>query len=193
MCSINLYSQEIGISSAKVWTDNYEIENPIGFSAYYFQPIGRFGLKLEYFSASNERNYYGFLVSGFWAPEYYSKESVLSKSTYRAIELSFQIQNIVEVFQSNVNIGLGITSDKFGCSRNGKDSRREVSVGEENKLGIFYSVSISKNDCFGLPIKLEILYKHKGMKNVKYVTDSEQLFVSLNDVKRLQLNIAYVF
>ena len=194
MYGVTLYSQEIGISASKIWTNNYEIENPTGFGVYYSQAIGKFALKLGYFAANSERNYYGFLVNGFVSgPEYYSKESVISKSTYSSLELSINTKNLVEFLGTSFNVGIGISSDKFGCSRRGSDSEREIDVDEENKLSIFLCISISKKDIFGLPVKLEILMSHKGLKNGKYVVDSEQLFVSLNDIKRLQLNLAYAF
>lgn len=191
---VTVYSQEIGIATSKIWTNNYEMENPTGYCVYYSQPIGKITLKLGYISANNKRNYYGFLVNGFLiGPDYYSKESVTSKSTYSSLELSINTKNLVEIFGTSFNVGIGISSDKFGCSRRGSDSKREIDVDEENKLSIFYCISISKKDIFGLPVKLEILMSHKGLKNGNYVVDSEQPFVSLNDIKRLQLNLAYVF
>lgn len=187
------YAQEIGISPTKLWTNNYEIENPLGFSLYYFHPIGRLGVKLEYVSAKNERSYYGFLNGGFLLrPEDYIQDSISSKSTFRAIEFSLQITKIFGAFQYYLNIGAGITFDKFMRDKFGLSSGKKYST-YENKVGLFYLVSVSRQNIFGIPIKLEILFKHKGLMEGNYATDSEQPFVSAIEVKELQFNFAYVF
>lgn len=186
-------AQEIGVSPTKLWTNNYEIENPFGFSMYYFQPIGGLGIKLEYVSAKNERSYYGFLNGGFLLrPEDYIQDSISSKSSFRAIEFSLQIPKIFGAFQNYLNIGVGITFDKFTRDKYGLSSGKKFS-NSENKFGVFYLVSISRQDIFGLPIKFEILFKHKGLMEGNYATDSEQPFVSAIEVKELQFNIAYLF
>lgn len=190
---VDNYSQEIGISPTKLWTNNYEIENPVGFSIYYFQPIGRLGVKLEYVSAKNERSYYGFLNGGFLLrPEDYIQDSISSKSSFRAYEFSLQIPKLFGVFQNYLNIGAGISFDKFTRDKIGLSSGKKYSS-YENKFGVFYSISLSRQDIFGLPIKLEILFKHKGLMEGNYATDSEQPFVSAIEVKELQFNFAYVF
>ena len=187
------HAQEIGISPTKLWTNNYEIENPFGFSVYYFQPIGRLGVKLEYVSAKNERSYYGFLNGGFLLrPEDYIQDSISSKSSFRAIEFSIQIPKIFGAFHNYLNIGAGITFDKFTRDKFGLSSGKKYST-YENKFGVFYLVSVSRQDIFGLPIKFEILFKHKGLMEGNYATDSEQPFVSAIEVKELQFNFAYVF
>lgn len=190
---IDNYSQEIGISPTKLWTNNYEIENPVGFSIFFFQPIGRLGLKIEYVSAKNERSYYGFLNGGFLLrPEDYIQDYISSKSFFRAYEFSLQIPKLFGVSQNYLNIGGGISFDKLTRDKIGLSSGKKYRS-YENKFGVFYSVSLSRQDIFGLPIKLEILFKHKGLMEGNYATDTEQPFVSAIEVKELQFNFAYVF
>jgi hypothetical protein len=190
---INSNAQEIGISPTKIWTDNKEIENPLGFSIYFFQPIGKFGVKFEYVSAKNSRSYYGFLNGGFLLrPEDYIQDSISSNSTFRAIEFSLHLPKLLELFQNNLNIGAGITFDKFTREKVGLNSGKKFET-NENKFGIFYSVSISRQNIFELPIKLEILFKHKALASGSFATDTEQPFVDAMDVKELQFNFAYVF
>jgi hypothetical protein len=189
----SIKAQEIGVAPTKLWTNNYEIENPIGFSIYYLQPIGKLALKLEYVSAKNERSYYGLLNGGFLIrPEDFIQDNISSKSTFRAIEFSLQIPKLYEIHQNYISIGVGISFDKFTRNKLGLSTGKEYSI-FENKYGLFYLVSLSRQNIFGLPIKIEILFKHKGLTEGNFATDSEQPFVSAMDVKELQFNVAYVF
>ncbi len=190
---VNGYSQEIGIAPTKIWTDNREIENPIGFSIYFFQPIGKLGVKIEYVAAKNSRSYYGFLNGGFLLrQEDYIQDSISSNSTFRAIEFSLHLPKLLEFFQNYLDIGAGITFDKFTRDKLGLNTGKKFET-NENKFGIFYCVSISRENIFELPIKLEVLFKHKALTSGSFATDIEQPFVEAIDVKELQLNFAYVF
>lgn len=191
--TVNTCAQEIGAAPTKIWTDNNEIEDPLGFSVYFFQPVGRLGVRLEYVHAENTRNYYGFLNGGFLlAPEDYIQDSISSTTTFRAIEISLNLPKIFDVFQNYFNIGAGITFDKFNREKSGLSTGKSFRD-YENKFGFFYSVSISRENMMNLPIKLEILFKQKGLTSGSFATDAEQPFTGAIDVKELQFNIAYVF
>ncbi|MDF1612443.1 hypothetical protein [Stygiobacter electus] len=145
---VNSNAQEIGIAPTKIWTDNKEIENPYGLSVYFFQPIGKFGVKFEYVSAKNSRSYYGLLNGGFLiAPEDFVQDSISIKSTFRAIELSAHLQKLFEVFHNYINIGVGITFDKLTREKVGLSSNKRFET-YENKFGIFYAISISHQNIF---------------------------------------------
>jgi len=190
---IDSNAQEIGIAATKIWTDNKEIENPIGFSIFFFQPIGKLGIKFEYVYAINSRRYYGFLNGGFLlSPQEYIQDSISSKSIFRAIELSFHLPKLFGLLQNYLNIGAGVTFDKFRREKVGLNSGKKFST-YENKFGFFYSVSVSRQDIFKLPIKLEILFKHKGLMSGGFATDTEQPFTGAIDVRELQFNFAYMF
>jgi hypothetical protein len=189
----NANSQEIGLAPVKIWTDNKEIENPIGFGIYFFQPISVVGIKLEYVRAKNTRNYYGLVYGGFLLrPEDSIQDSILSNSSFRAIELSLIFPKLFEVFGNQVNIGTGVTFDKFNREKSGLTTGKKFET-YENKFGVFYSVSISRRHIFNLPVKLEILFKHKALSDGNLATDTEQPFAEAIDIKELQLNFAYVF
>ena len=193
LSGINIYSQEIGISFAKVWTDNDEIQNPVGFSVYAFQPVWYFGVKLEYLSANNERNYYGLLNGGFLInPKDFIQDSIFSKSNIQSIEVSLVLPRIFEVFNNYLNVGAGISLDKFSRDKFGINSGKKYSA-YDSKIGIFYSISLSHENIFGLPVKIEVLFKHKGLMSGYYVTDVEKPFADLMDIKELQLNLGYKF
>ena len=157
---INSNAQEIGIAPTKIWTNNIEIQNPIGFSIYFFQPIGRLGVKFEYVYAKNSRNYYGYFNGGsLLHTENYIQDSISNNSTFRAIELSLHLPKLIGIFQNYINIGAGITFDKFTREKVGLNSGKMFN--NNNKIGIFYSVSISREKILELPIKLEILLNIK--------------------------------
>ena len=194
---INSNAQEIGIAPTKIWTNNIEIQNPIGFSIYFFQPIGRLGVKFEYVYAKNSRNYYGYFNGGSRLhTENYIQDSISNNSTFRAIELSLHLPKLIGIFQNYINIGAGITFDKFTREKVGLNSGKMFN--NNNKIGLFYSVSISREKILELPIKLEILFKHKALAGEMIVTNAgqssgEQPFVEAMDVKELQFNLAYMF
>ena len=194
---INSNAQEIGIAPTKIWTNNIEIQNPIGFSIYFFQPIGRLGVKFEYVYAKNSRNYYGYFNGGsLLHTENYIQDSISNNSTFRAIELSLHLPKLIGIFQNYINIGAGITFDKFTREKVGLNSGKMFN--NNNKIGLFYSVSISREKILELPIKLEILFKHKALAGEMIVTNagqssSEQPFVEAMYVKELQFNLAYMF
>jgi hypothetical protein len=191
---ISLTAQEIGVSAVKIWTGNYEIQNPYGFGISIAQPIWKVGLKAEYISAYNERNYHGYVISGFMA---YSneliQEDVVSKSSYRAIELSLIIPKIIRYEQYGFSLSLGVTFDRFKGDRQGLISDKKVTLFEETKIGLFYGLSVSRERLFNLPIKAEIVFKQKGLLNNISVTDIEQPFENAVDIKELQLSISYIF
>jgi len=55
---------EIGITASHLWTNNKELQNPIGFGAYISKNFSDFlSLKFSYEYIYNERNYYGTLSS----------------------------------------------------------------------------------------------------------------------------------
>ena len=190
----NSKAQELGISLAKLWTDNSEIQNPYGFSITVFQPILKLGLKAEYVSAINKRNYYGFLISGFMIyPSEVYPENVVSKSSYRAFELSLIVPKIIKHKLFVFNLGVGITFDSFKGERQGLHSGKKANLYEEHKMGIFYAISISRDGLLELPIKIELLLKHKSLMGGTYTTDIEQPFGGSVDIKELQFNLSYVF
>lgn len=193
LISTSVYSQEVGLGPAKIWTNNYEIQNPMGYGIFLYQHIGRVALRLEYVSADNERKYFGVLNGGFIAhQEDIIQESIFSSSSFRAVEISLQIPRIYSLIKNDFNAGIGITFDKFNREKTGMTSLKRYET-TENKFGFFYSVSLSRNNILGLPIKIELLFKQKWLMRGSYATDIEQPFAAAIDIKELQLNFAYLF
>ena len=188
------YPQEVGIAPVKLWSNNYELQNPYGFGIYYYQKIWKTGVKLEYITAKNNREYFGYLFSGFFVnPEKIYKENVKSITNYRAIEISVAVPKIFEFKQFSLNLFLGFTFDRFDGERTGLSSGKHISLFYENKTGYILGLSIAKEGLFGLPLKTELLFKQKNLNEHISITDAEQPFGGALDIKELQLNISYIF
>jgi hypothetical protein len=187
-------AQEIGFSPVRIWTNNYEIQNQFGFSFYYFQPIGKLGFKIEYISAKNKRDYYGYILGGFFAnPDEHIQENVKSKTNMSVLEFGLMIPEVLELTKNYFNIGFGVTRDRFSGKREGIDSGKEINIEDENKYGIFYSISISRKKVLQIPLKLELLFKQKFIKGGNFATDIEQPFVGSMIIEELHFNISYAF
>lgn len=184
-------AQEIGIAPTKIWTDNREIQNPFGYSVYYFQKIWKIGLKAEYVAAKNERKYYGLVISGFLQnPDEVRYENVSSSSDFRAIEFSVIVPDLIQFEGFNFNFGGGLSFDKFKGERYGLESGKEATLFEKNKTGVFYSASISRSRLFELPVKIEFLFKGKSLSGRNFTTDIEDPFAGAIGVYELQFNLS---
>src|SRR5690606_29901952 len=135
-----------------------------------FQPIWKLGLKIEFLTATNERNYYGYLSSGFNAnPEEIIIDDIKSKSRIQSFEFSLSIPKIIYVEKNYFTLSLGMTRDNFSGERLGLNSENRIALVKEGKFGLFYGISISREKIFQLPIKIELLFKHKGLIGEMYV------------------------
>jgi hypothetical protein len=193
LLGLNIFAQEIGLSPTKIWTDNYEIENPFGYSVHFFQPIGKYGVMLEVVTARNSRSFYGTMNTGLLVgPDVSKEEQISTSSTFRAIEFSILMRNLIEVLHNQINIGTGASFDRFTRDKSGLTTGKSYST-IENKFGLFYLISLSRQFNMGVPIKLEILFKQKVLMGGTYATDLEQPFTGAMEVKELQFNFTYIF
>ncbi len=193
--SLNVSAQEIGISLVKIWTQNEEIQDPLGIGVNLSADIWRVRLKFEYIHAKNERSYFGYITSGFMQyPSPYVLENVKCTSYYSAYEFSINLPSVVHYEEYGLAIGLGMTFDKFTVTRLGSTSGKTTSkFNDETKYGPFFAASISRDHFFWTPLKLELLYKVKSLSNGYYATDVELPFADIKKVHELQLNLMYNF
>ena len=190
----NLYSQEIGIVSSKQWTDNSEIENPAGLGVYLYLPVSKVGVQFEYSTAWNERIVKGNISSGFMNPAQNTiPERIRNNSTQQSLEFGLVIPEILNYNSFAFNIGGGFSVDWFSGERNGLESGIKKQMYSENKLGVFYSLSISRSEIFNLPLELGILFKQKYLYGNVWVTDIYQPFKGDVYVHQLQLTLGYKF
>ena len=191
----NLNAQQVSISPTKIWTNNYEINNPVGISVSIFQPIWKLGLKAEFLYASNERNYFGYPIRGYFAePPEFGPEDVQSTSYLHSYEFSLWIPSIISFSNTvSVNIGLGFSIDRFSAERKGLSSGEVANITSDSKFGYLYSVAIEHKEIFSLPINLSLAFKHKFLSSNQFLTDTEQPFVDAVELKELMFTIGYQF
>ncbi len=192
--SLNVSAQEIGVSPVKIWTQNKEIQDPLGIGVNLNTDIWRVRLKIEYVYAKNERSYYGYVTYGFMQnPSPYILENVRSSSSFSAYEFSVNLSSVIRYEEYNLNIGFGITFDKFILTRTGLTSDITIEFKDDTKNGLFFATSISRDHILLKPIKVELLYKIRSLSNRYYATDVELPFADIKTVQELQLILAYNF
>jgi hypothetical protein len=179
---LNVSAQEIGISLVKIWTQNKEIQDPLGIGVNLSADI------------LNERSYFGYITSGFMQyPSPYILEDVRSTSSFSAYEFSINLPSVVRYEEYGLTIGLGIAFDKFTVTRLGLTSGTTIGFNDDAKDGPFFAASISRDHLFWTPLKFELLYKIKSLSNGYYATDIELPFADVKMVQELQLNLVYNF
>lgn len=190
-CALN--AQEIGISAAKVRTGNYELQDPFGIGISLFQRISKFGFKFEYLCAKNHREFYGYAVSGFMIPGEYIEENVKSTSYCKTYDLSIIFPSVFRIYKFALGAGAGFCVADFSGKREGQTSGKKVDLFDEAKNGAFYTIFISRHLSSVLPVKLELSFKSRGLMTTTAVTDIEQPFYGVDNIKELRLNIVYVY
>lgn len=188
-----LIAQEIGLYTSKSWVDNIETGNPMGFGISLYQPISIAGIKFEYSQSENNRSYEGRLVTGFMvAPDRYADERIESQFKLQSYELSAAFNEVIEYKKFAINLTVGGSVDNFNTKRIGTTSILSAEF-SETKYGFLYSISLSYEKLFNLPIKPYFLFKQKFMFGTSEVTDVEQLFQGDIELKQVQLGIYYLF
>lgn len=187
------YALELGLHSAKFWTTNYEIRNPFGYGFYIYQEIGKVGAKVEYSISGSERNFSGLMYGGFMLyPEDQIIQPIKSKSEYTSLDLSLVFPKIFSYEMTILNIGIGLSYNKFNVERIGETTQKKF-IDNDNKLGFFYALSVSQQNIFNTPVNISIQFKHKLLSSGNYTLDVETPFSNLKDIKELQLSIGYMF
>lgn len=186
-------AQEIGVFPAKIWTNNYEMQNPFGFGIFLGKDIWKMELRFEYIYARHKRTYDGYLTQGFLVvPSPFIFERVNSTATFNAYELSLSVPELVHLEGFDLGLGLGLTFDRYTATRKGATSGETVDFDDAKKRGIFLAGSISRNNIIWPRVKLEFSYKIKGLSNLNSATDVELPFEGIENVQELQLSVIYV-
>ena len=128
-------AQTIGVSPVKIWTHNYEMQNPMGFGVSVSKAIGIVTIKGEYVFAKNERTYNGYLAGGFMTLPPPPTENVKSRSSFSAYEFSFSIAVLGRRSDFNLDIGFGYSFDSFTTDRTGLTSGQKASLDGGTKMG----------------------------------------------------------
>jgi hypothetical protein len=185
----NAIAQELGIAPVKIWTNNYEIQDPVGVGLSISKTIWRVKFRAEYLYANNERTYSGYISYGFMIYPLPNIENVKSTSSLSAYEFSVSFPILFYNSNSCLNLGFGYSFDTYSADRIGLTSWKMVSFGNVLKSGPFFISSIDYS--LFLSLKLEFTYKLKSLSNGPFATDVELPFMNIATVHVLQLIVLY--
>ena len=185
----NAKAQVLGISPVKIWTNNYEIENPVGIGMSVAKTIWLITLKGEYIFARSNRTYSGNISSGFMAVPMTPNENIKSTSLYSAYEFSLSFALLSRKSNMDINIGLGFSFDSYSADRVGSTTGKKASFESGIKNGPF--VSFSGDYYIVNALRIGLCYKIKGFTQGTIATDIELPFANIKIVHELQINLLY--
>jgi hypothetical protein len=188
----SISAQHLGISFSKLWTDNYELENPNGFSINIAQPLFKyFEVQFEFSEFENRREYFGFLIGGFFATPP-PKENIISISTLQVYEISAKYYFLnLELLRAAV--GLGISLNKLDGSRLAEESGRRTSLFDESNFGIAGIFYMESRAIKILPVTLYTSIQKKQIAPGSQATDIETPFSETIDTYLLQIGAKFKF
>jgi hypothetical protein len=182
-------AQVVGVSPVKIWTNNYEIQNPVGIGVSLSKTIGFITWKGEYIYARNERTYSGYLSGGLLVPPLPPIENINSTSSFSAYEFSLSLELLSRKSSMDINIGIGFSFDSYSADRVGSTTGIKTSFKSGIKSGPF--ISFSNDYHIGNAVSIGLCYKIKGFLQREMATDIELPFANIKTVCELQLNISY--
>jgi hypothetical protein len=182
-------AQEIGIAPVKLWTNNYEIQDPMGIGITISTVVWKVRLNAEYVFAQNGRTYSGYLAYGFMAFPMPNRENVRSTSSLKAYEFSVSFPLLAVKSDFGLHMGLGYSFDTYSADRTGMTSGNKVSFGTVAKSGPFFMSSLEY--FLSTSLRIELGYKVKVLSTDVMATDIELPFAGIVTVHELQLNFAY--
>ncbi|MGE5621265.1 MAG: hypothetical protein ACM3U0_01695 [archaeon] len=189
----SLYSQEIGVSAVKMWSDNYQLKNPAGFGFHIQLPVWKTAFRFQYTYAESKRDYYGFLLSGFLT-EPSPQENVRSRSYMNSYDFQLMFPKLFSINKVvYFSLGLGLSWDTFEGNRTGLQSGRKYVLYAQTKNGIMYAAGISYERLFDLPLKLELMFRQKGLFGGVTVVDIEQPYGQAIGMTIIQFGTAFMF
>ena len=184
------FGGSIGLSLSQMWTDNYELENPIGLSAHFTQSLmKKTRLRLEYSLSMNERNYFGVLVGGFLSPED-PQENVRSRSYVKSFEADL-LYDVISTKRLSLGLGGGVHQTSLSANRKGLETGRETNLVGQNKYGVLAVAYIEIDRLLHLPLSFSIMAKYKSSNTSPVPLDTEAPFTSAIQLKLIQFGLSY--
>ena len=173
------FSQEIGLSFSKLWTNHYEIESPSGFGIYISQPVvfSNVRLQVEYAYYQNQRQYFGYLVSGFLPYPIPEKERIRSNSYLHSIEISIRPTFLKSKYIIG-SLGIGISHNILDGKREALDTKRKADLFGGNKFGVSVALYFETKKIHGFPLSLFLADKFMHSQSSIQTTDIEATFSS---------------
>ncbi len=188
-----LSAQHIGISFSKTWTDNYELENPNGFSINISQVfIDKFEVQFEYSKFENRREFFGHVVSGFLPQPAPPMENVQSESRLQVYDISVKYF-VLQLDELSIAFGAGLSLNKMDGRRVGTESDRTAPLFDEDSFGISGIFYLESRAVRALPVTLYLTIQKKQISSGNIATDIETPFSNSLDTWVLQTGIKFKF
>jgi hypothetical protein len=192
----SISAQHIGISFSKTWTDNYELENPNGFSINISQVfIDKFEVQFEYSKFENRREFFGHLIGGFLpvppSPQD-TRENVQSESRLQVYDISVKYF-LLQLDELSIAFGAGLSLNKMDGRRVGTESDRTAPLFDEDSFGISGIFYLESRAVRALPVTLYLTIQKKQISSGNQATDIETPFSSSLDTWVLQTGIKFKF
>lgn len=189
-----VFGQEIGIAGSKSWTNNQDLENPLGFSLYLSQPLfQKLHVRVEFSRHTNQRKYIGITDEGGPVGNNSKTELIKSDAYINSIELSF-ICPIFETNYLNVNIGSGISTSSLDANKKGTETGRPIGVLGVNKVGLSLILQFETKQFTSFQIYPNFLFRYKYLSPAfSEATDIENSFNNPFMLSELQIGLSYSF
>lgn len=184
-------SQEIGVLGSKYWTDNSELQNPLGFGAYLSKDISElFSVKLSYEYLSNERVYDGTTSNGLIG-ENTVQERIKSNSHANLWKLHFSVSPIrFELLRFYT--GIVLSNNFFNAERHGQQTGRNVPLHNGQKFGIGLFFNIQMLPLETIPILITVNASKEYLGTSSMATDVDLPFAKKMTTTNLQLCLGYI-
>lgn len=190
-------AQEIGVAAGKSWNSDSRLGSP-GVFGIYIQHTRKISFRLEYNFSRQRMEDFGTLSSGFLPPpKSVVYENIASVNKFHTLEISMQFPYLYTFAQHTFGAGFGFTMVSVSSSVTGQTTGKTYEPLGSSMMGIFYSLRISRENVFGLPVNLGLMFKHKFLSGPEQaVTDVARALQPLsgdNTMKTLELFAGYHF
>lgn len=185
-------SQEVGVIASKIWTDNKELQNSIGFGAYLSKDISKFfTIRLSYEYLSNKRIYNGYISTGIIGHNAVWEQI---QSTSHANLWKLQLVVFPIRFES-VSFGVGstISNNFFSLDKKGFQTGKSSSSHDSQKFGIGYSFYVQSSPIQSVPIVVTINASRDFLGYSAIATESDNSFAQPMNTVILQIGLGYTF
>lgn len=184
-------SQEIGIIGSKYWTNNSELQNPLGFGIYLSKDFSTlFSIKLNYEYLANERIYEGVTGTGILG-ENAVQEKIKSSSRANLWKLSFAIVPL-DLELLRFYTGLALSSGSFSADKHGQQTGKKVSSLDGQKFGAGFFFNIKTPPFKIIPIVITVNVSRDYFGTSSMATDIETPFSQKMTTTNLQICLGYV-
>ena len=184
-------SQEIGINTSRLWTNDKELGNPNSFGVYLSKNLSNyFTLRLSYDYAFNERKYNGSLGSGMdlnsvWEPIETFADANLLKLSIVLVPYSSEIVSL--------NGGFLFSTNYLSVEKQGLQTQKQNRWDNEQKFGIGYLflIRLFPFQSFQLTININASKEFMSRSTI-FVTDVEMPFYQSVNVSSIQFGLGYI-